>query len=31
MTREKAKEMLPIIEAYANGKIVEVKDSYHTW
>jgi len=25
MTREEAKELLPIIEAYANGKAIEVK------
>lgn len=31
MTREEAKELLPIIQAYAEGKTVEVLDPHGNW
>ena len=31
MTREKAKELLPIIKAFAEGKIVQIKDKTGNW
>ena len=31
MTREEAKELLPIIQAYAEGKMVEVLDAHGNW
>ena len=31
MTREQAKELLPIITAYVEGKTIEVKDHQNNW
>ncbi len=31
MNRERAKELLPIIQAFAEGKTIELKDSYEKW
>lgn len=31
MNREQAKELLPIIQAFAEGKTIELKDSYGKW
>ena len=31
MNRERAKELLPIIEAYANGAVIEVKRDHGGW
>ena len=31
MTREQAKELLPIITAYVEGKTIEVKDRQNNW
>lgn len=31
MTREEAKELLPIIQAFAEGKTIQYKDNYDTW
>lgn len=31
MDREHAKELLPIIRAFAEGKSIEFKDSYGKW
>lgn len=31
MTRERAKELLPVIQAYAEGKNVQVSVDGHTW
>ena len=31
MTREEAKEMLPIIQAYAEGKTIEERDPHGDW
>lgn len=31
MTKEEAKELLPIITAFAEGKAIEVKGSYGEW
>ena len=31
MTRDEAKQMLPIIQAYAEGKTIEVRDIEGTW
>lgn len=31
MNREMAKELLPIIEAYANGTVIEVTSDHHRW
>lgn len=31
MTREEAKELLPIIKAFAEGKIVQIKDKTGKW
>lgn len=31
MTREEAKELLPIIQAFAEGKIVQYKNSFDKW
>ena len=31
MTRDEAKQLLPIIEAYAEGKIIEFKDREDKW
>lgn len=28
MTRERAKELLPVIEAYAKGEVIECRDKY---
>lgn len=31
MTRERAKELLPIIQAYAEGKVIQVQCSDYVW
>jgi hypothetical protein len=31
MTKEEAKELLPIITAYAEGKTIQIKDNYGNW
>lgn len=31
MNREQAKELLPIIQAFAEGRTIELKDSYGKW
>ena len=31
MTREQAKELIPIITAYVEGKTIEVKDRQNNW
>ena len=31
MTREEAKEMLPIIQAYSEGKTIEYKNTFGSW
>ena len=31
MTREQAKKLLPIIEAFAKGKIIQYKDANDKW
>ena len=31
MNREQAKELLPIIQAFAEGRAIELKDSYGKW
>ena len=31
MTREKAKELLPIIQAFAEGKVIQTKNGDETW
>lgn len=31
MDREQAKELLPIIQAFAEGRAIELKDSYGKW
>ena len=31
MTREEAKELLPIIKAFAEGKIIQYKNSFDEW
>lgn len=31
MNRKQAKELLPIIQAFAEGKAIELKDSYEKW
>ena len=31
MDRERAKELLPIIEAYANGKDIEIREGLNNW
>ena len=31
MTKDKAKELLPIITAFAEGKTIEVKNSKNEW
>lgn len=31
MDRQQAKELLPIIQAFAEGRAIELKDSYGKW
>lgn len=31
MNREQAKKLLPIIQAFAEGRTIELKDSYGKW
>lgn len=31
MTREEAKQFLPIIQAWADGKVIQIKDSTSNW